>query len=310
MFGCRGPIEPISLQWHSIAQLPKIAYYHQILFTNEHSGWVVGDSGVVLRTLDGGMNWQFVSIGSRQDFRCLVFVDERNGWFAGKGLSIFHTIDAGNSWSRQYVVTDSARRFLSMSFIDTRTGWIVSNIGEILHTTDAGNSWSFQYSSAPLAFTSVHFVNATHGWASSPNQIIVKTTDGGTNWETIDSFTPHSSSWCTDIKFIDEQRGWVATTVAPSSSIQSGSPLFYTEDGGATWTQQTVLPSLNLISLAVLYPGFAWVAGFDQIFYTSNGGNTWRAQYTDAGEVFVSLSFTDATHGWALSFDGTVLRYD
>ena len=98
--------------------------------------------------------------------------------------------------------------------------------------------------------------------------------------------------------------------MAASSSIRSGSPLFYTDDGGVTWTQQTVLPSLNLTPLAVIPPSFAWVAGFDQIFYTSDGGSTWGVQYADNGIVFVSLSFTDATHGWALSFSGNVLRYE
>jgi photosystem II stability/assembly factor-like uncharacterized protein len=115
---------------------------------------------------------------------------------------------------------------------------------------------------------------------------------------------------CTDLAFIDKQRGWITTTVAASSSIQTGSPLLFTQDGGSTWSQQALLPSMILTSVEVVYPDFAWVGGDNKIFFTGDGGTTWASQYENDGEVYVSISFTDLTHGWALGFNGNVLRYE
>jgi photosystem II stability/assembly factor-like uncharacterized protein len=306
--GCSNPAEPLTGKWTPVALLPPGSYYHEILFTNPSNGWVVGSSGRILHTSNAGDNWEIVESGTLQDLHCVAFVGDLTGWIGGRKNTILHTTDAGISWVVQNVVTDTLHGISSMCFVDAQTGWAVSNFGEILHTTDAGKAWSFQQSGTQWALTSVHFANATLGWAVSPNQIVCRTSDGGEHWESL-QISSSSPGWYTDIKFIDEQRGWIATTVALSSSIQPGSPLLYTQDGGSNWNQQAVLPSLTLLSISVVYPSFAWVSGFDQIFQTSDGGISWVSQYRRDGEVFVSLSFI-ANNGWALSFVGTVLRYE
>lgn len=310
MSSCSNPNEPTSPQWHPVAQLPGNVYYDEILFTDSRNGWVIGDSATILHTTDSGTNWQAVNSGSNDDFHSIAFVNNETGWIGGRKNIILHTTDAGISWVVQNVVADTLHRILSMCFVDPQTGWAVSNFGEILHTTDAGSLWSYQQSGTQWGLTSVYFLNATHGWAVATNQIVCRTSDGGAHWGTVDFSTMHSPGWCTDITFIDDQRGWIATTVSLSSSIQTGSPMFYTEDGGVTWTQQAVLPTTDLLSISAVFPASAWVAGFNQIFHTSDYGNTWRSQYRDDGKIYVCLSFTDASHGWALEFTGTVLRYE
>jgi photosystem II stability/assembly factor-like uncharacterized protein len=223
MTGCGGPTEPISLYWRPIALLPASDYYNGIYFTDQKHGWVIGNSGKVFRTTDGGENWQLRVTGSTQDFHCVAFIDDHNGWIGGKGNTILHTTDAGDSWSLQYAANDTLRRFLSMSIVDSQTGWVASNFGEILHTSDAGQFWEVQQSGTQWALTSVHFIDQRSGWAVATNKIVLRTTDGGTHWNTQISLSP-SAIICTDIKFVDEQRGWITTSVAASSSIQSGSP--------------------------------------------------------------------------------------
>jgi photosystem II stability/assembly factor-like uncharacterized protein len=308
--GCRNPAAPISGHWQQVAQLPQDVYYNKILFTTTSSGWVIGNSGKLLHTSDAGANWQVIQSGSTRDFHSIAFVGEQNGWIGGEGAVILHTTDGGVTWSQQPTLRDTSRRFLSMCFVNAQTGWVVSNYGEILHTTDSGNVWSFQTSTGQLALVAVDFVNTLCGWACTPTHTILRTTDGGTHWDTTDCSATMSSSWSTDIRFADEQRGWIATTVSLSSSIQTGAPVFHTNDGGKTWIRQVLLPTTDLLSIAVVSPELVWVAGFSQIFYTSDGGNAWNSEYAGDGNVYVGLSFADAGHGWALGISGQVLRFE
>ncbi len=310
LIGCRNSTEPRAGHWVPVAQLPNDGSYTKISFTNQQNGWVVGRSGRTLHTTNGGYNWQTLQIGTTRDLHALSFVDDQTGWVAGQSNTIVRTTDGGHSWQLQSLASDTTHRLLAISFVDSQYGWVVSNYGEIFHTTDGGTSWSGQQSGTQWGLTAVHFIDNSIGWACATNQIGLRTVDAGLNWETMNLFPSSSPGLCTDIKFIDEHRGWIATTVLASSSIQTGSPLLFTEDGGTTWSQQALLPSMILTSIEVVYPSFAWVAGDNRIFSTQDGGKTWASQYESDGEVYMSISFTDIAHGWALSSRGIVLRYE
>ena len=70
-----------------------------IHFIDERCGWVVGDKGLLLKTVDGGGNWQRVKVpgGTLND---IVFVGQK-GWIVGGGGMILHSDDGGKGWRWQ-----------------------------------------------------------------------------------------------------------------------------------------------------------------------------------------------------------------
>jgi photosystem II stability/assembly factor-like uncharacterized protein len=82
-----------------------------VWFVNEREGWICGSrpnpgedavagAGVLLRTSDGGKNWQPVEIGSDDPFFKVVrFSDVDNGWLVGRD-NLYRTSDAGKTWVR------------------------------------------------------------------------------------------------------------------------------------------------------------------------------------------------------------------
>ncbi len=306
---CHTATGPLSGHWATVAQLPE-STYNEVFFLDYACGWIVGDSGRTMHSTDGGRNWQSVETGVDWYLRSVQFVDRSTGWVAGRSDSILRTTDEGTSWSVQPVVHDSLRRTLTLSIVDPLQGWVVSNRGEIFRTTDGGSTWLTQLSSGNRAFVAVHFIDRAHGWASSVSHTVMKTTDGGLSWESFE--TPQSSLplMNTDMEFIDGRRGWITTTVAAGSSIQTSSPVLFSDDAGSTWRQQASLPSIFLTSVQAVYPQNIWVAGSGQIFYSPDGGATWTTQYQNKDDLIVSLSFTDIAHGWALEYGGKVLHYD
>ena len=111
-------------------------------FVTEQTGFIAGQGGTVLRTTDGGENWDALYIGENELIRRIDFVSESDGWAVGHRGAIFHTSDAGNSWEVQYRATDTYLR--DVAFVDKNHGWAVGHNATILHTSDGGQSWQKQ----------------------------------------------------------------------------------------------------------------------------------------------------------------------
>jgi photosystem II stability/assembly factor-like uncharacterized protein len=307
---CRHSTDPGSAGPWSVSHLPagNLSYY-RIMFTDRLHGWVVGDSGMILSTSDGGEVWHLQKSDTRAPLLCGDFVDAERGWVAGGSGTLVSTTNGGVTWTAQHPVTDTTCAILSLSFTDAQRGWAVTNTGGIASTTDGGATWRAQESPITWALTAVQFVNPQKGWAAGIDQTILRTTDGGLHW-LLDHLEMSGPFLFTDLAFADEQRGWITTSVAASSRMESGTLLLSSTDGGQAWVPQATLPALDLRSVWFSDPNNGWVVGEDQIFHSTDGGKTWQVSGARAGEFLVSLSFIDPHHGWALSFGGSVLRYE
>jgi photosystem II stability/assembly factor-like uncharacterized protein len=69
--------------------------------TDRNNITVVGSSGLIFRSYDGGSNWEKQNSGTLDELFAVAFVDSSTGWAAGYGGTILHTINAGYSWVRQ-----------------------------------------------------------------------------------------------------------------------------------------------------------------------------------------------------------------
>lgn len=71
--------------------------------------WASGSNGVVLRSVDGGRNWERLAVsgGEKLDFRGIWAFDAKTAYVMSVGdgdqSRIYKTIDSGRSWSKQYV---------------------------------------------------------------------------------------------------------------------------------------------------------------------------------------------------------------
>jgi photosystem II stability/assembly factor-like uncharacterized protein len=71
--------------------------YNLHLFA-DGNGWVVGSSGIVMRSQDG--EWKKTDLGMEifTWLRAVDFFDEQNGWIVGGYGLILHTTDGGRTW--------------------------------------------------------------------------------------------------------------------------------------------------------------------------------------------------------------------
>jgi photosystem II stability/assembly factor-like uncharacterized protein len=268
-------------------------------FADDQHGWVVGNSGTILHSSDGGSTWSPQESGTTVTLWDVDFVDTNRGWVVGNSGTILTTTDGGATWTQQGAGTNAALFGLHMH--DANRGWVVGLSATIRTTADGGTTWTAQPSGEAngRSLAAVTFLDDQRGWAAGAD-VIVKTTDGGGTWVGQD---PGIIS-ILDVSFADEQNGWAVSNSAGAT---------VTTDGGVTWTPRSVTTDtdVDVVMSAVdfLSEDRGWAAG-TQIVTTADGGTTWIEQCCgDIVSNFNDILMISPERGWAVGFEGQIYRY-
>jgi len=273
---------------------------HDIFFINQDIGWVVGNDGVIRKTLDGGDTWTGSSSGVIWDLRGVYFQNATRGWAVGKEGTLLITTDGGTSWSstNNSGVTEHIR---SVYFASDNNGWVVGDNGTNLQSTDNGVTWSTGSLPGNLAFSDIYFKNATTGWVTSKLGSIYRTTDGGDTWEESSA----GSNDLTAVHFIDASTGWASTIV--------DTIIYKSTDGGANWTAQDISGEGNLNGVFAVSSTEVWGVGNKMTcIKTDDGGNAWNEVVVDNStpDDLRDVFFFPGIRGWVCGEDGRIYRTD
>ncbi len=125
-------------------------YLRRMILAGESGGWLVGDGGLLMTTIDSGFTWTApagelpAGATAEFDFRA-VAAHAGHVWIAGApGTCVFHSHDNGQTWQSQR--TDQKLPIRSLTFVDENRGWAVGSLGMILVTRDGGQTWREQRS--------------------------------------------------------------------------------------------------------------------------------------------------------------------
>jgi photosystem II stability/assembly factor-like uncharacterized protein len=139
--------------------------------------------------------------------------------------------------------------------------------------------------------------------------------DGGKTWEVAE--TPTDSTLF-GVSFVDEQHGW---------AVGAYGAILRSQDGGASWTRQTVTRTdelgearpldLHLFGVSAVGPNEAWAVGDSGVVLHTRDGESWEfvaippevlADDNLAERIWNSVRFSDRDHGWIAGEFATILR--
>jgi photosystem II stability/assembly factor-like uncharacterized protein len=126
-----------------------------VRFEARSGGWLVGDGGIVMSTVDAGLSWQpprgaLPPAARREfDFRGVAVVGQRVWAVGSPGSQVLHSPDGGQTWQLQ--PTGQTSPLLAITFSDPQHGWAVGALGTILATRDGGRTWLRQHSGGTRA---------------------------------------------------------------------------------------------------------------------------------------------------------------
>tara|TARA_Y100001970_G_scaffold1194_1_gene1402 strand:+ start:2349 stop:6983 length:4635 start_codon:yes stop_codon:yes gene_type:complete len=278
-------------------------------FVNSNTGWVVGQSGKILKTTDGGLNWTDQtssatnnSGGAPSNLNDIFFINSSTGYTVGQNNKIIRTTDGGSSWNL-YTYSGGYLEIFDVFFINSSKGWIVGNDGNIGYTNDGGNNWSSQTSGTTARLQSVYFINENVGWVVGNLGTILKTTDGGSTWTSQSSGT---SDAIYDTYFLDSNIGWA---VKANFSSSTNNTVLKTTDGGSTWSKIATIANNTQNSVHFIDSNNGWVSTDDnKILWTTDGGSTWSSHGFAHGFDINDIQIINSNIGYAVADNGWIYK--
>lgn len=80
--------------WGPVSALTQDALWDVYLW-DDQKGWIVGDSGTILHSQDGGMSWDLQPVATSVRLEGVCFSSATEGWAVGAGGAVFHTSTGG-----------------------------------------------------------------------------------------------------------------------------------------------------------------------------------------------------------------------
>ena len=293
------------------------ASFRGLSVVNNSVVWVSGTGGTVLRTVDGGANWENVSVPNmdKTDFRDVEGFDKNTAIVMGiaSPARFYKTTDRGQNWKLVYFDDREEMFFDGMSFWNKRNGIAFSDPVNgrhlLIRTTDGGDTWEeipadgipekldpefgFAASGTGMPVKGRNTVWLGMGGIKSR---VFKSENGGLNWSVAETPVVHGgqSTGIYSVAFKNKKVGIAVGGDYMNQAIQN--TMAHTQDGGITWH----LPEKQTHQYrecVAHYRGNTFFAvgpsGFDR---TTDNGKNWAPHYWEVKDL-TALAFAKGSRG-------------
>jgi photosystem II stability/assembly factor-like uncharacterized protein len=280
-------------KWTKLTTEPYPGKQDDIYFVDPTLGFYGNGAGRIFRTTDGGATWQKVFEQKGTFVRCLAFTDDKHGVMGNIGPGYFPGVTDPNPLYR---------------------------------TEDGGATWSpvTEIDGDPVVglcafdIVQVPFVNAGNldhrpriigvGRVGGPAAYIWSD-DLGKTWK--QGVLPEIGAMAFDVKFLDDQRGFIASATH-ADVAQSHALILATDDGGSTWREVYRSARPFEITWKLSFPskdvGYCTIQSYNPdtsasarfVAKTTDGGKTWsEIPLVDDHRVRqFGVAFLDENIGW------------
>ena len=271
-----------------------------VSFANVNTGTVVGASGIILRTVNGGGSWVSQTSGTTNNIYGVAILDTVKGSTAGRAAFRW-TTDGGTNWNGSNYTGTIFDTYLAVTFInqDRRVAagqnQSTGGTGKIAITINGGVTWGAKTTNTNI-INDVSFSD-TLGTAVGNSGTILRSTDGGNTWTTQTSGTTANlyGVSCTDFLNV--------VVVGANGTI------LRTTDGGTNWTSQTSGTTNVLRGVSLIDANYGTAVGdVGTILRTTDGGNNWISEASGVTNTLRRVYLLDANTGTAVGDGGTILH--
>ncbi|MEO0097321.1 MAG: YCF48-related protein [candidate division WOR-3 bacterium] len=275
---------------------PVIRNLYSIHFPNDTLiGFIVGDSGTILRTTNSGNNWQLMNSNVIFNLRDVWFVNNDTGYCCGANGTVLKTTNRGLIWNS--VGGFSFQTFYTISFPEnSQVGYVFGANGEAYRTIDGGLNWEMMMLGVNVAIYGSYFLNNNLGYIIGEQGTLMRTEDGGNAWFPLPLPTTQTlrSIW-----FVNETTGYLCG---------NNGVIFKTTNGGREWL------NLSLSNPTILYgiifpssPDTGYLCGRSGLFGRTFDGRVWETNNLNDTDFF-AIHFPTNQVGFVCGRNGMILK--
>ncbi len=159
-----------------------------IYFVDEQTGFILGNQGLILKSIDGGKTWRNVSVSVSELLYQINFLPDKNtGFIVGKRGVLLKTTDKGDTWTKVNFI--SKKYLKSIDFLNEKVGLIVGGGGSIFRTDDGGETWTKMEVKEVRGFNKVVFLKGDMVMIAANKGVLLISNDSGYSWKLFDTHT-------------------------------------------------------------------------------------------------------------------------
>ena len=236
---------------------------------------MVGNHGVVLRSVDDGTTWSRQEIPGWPSLIGIAACPD--GQFAALATEgeVLVSADDGQTWVSNPIQTEESPQGITCD--QQNRLWVVGSFTTIIVSDDAGQNWDDRSIGDDTILTTIQFIDADHAVIFGEFGFNVRSDDGGETWapgEPLpDEFYPQ------DVYFRDLDNGWV---------VGLAGQILHTADGGKIWALQDTQTLVPIYSLAGIGADI-YAAGGEGTLLKLNGNSWQRVNYGEPVRLFLRV---------------------
>lgn len=282
-----------SSSWQWVHPYPQGNSLRKVEFVNSNTGYLIGDFGTILKTTNGGVNWNVMFVGKKTYLNGISFINASTGIICGQS-SIFKTTTGGLNWIT--LLDTSFTTFRTIKMIDENNIFLLGR-NNLFYSKNGGLTWSPKNINTGL--NDMFFFNKDTGYIVG-SDLVVRTKDGG---ESFQYFNFRSGNNYLSVNFKDYNTG-IITFVGPNSNY-TGS--VKTTNSGISWT----CPNCGWFQTVPYYAKFNGNYGIGTeagILFSTNFGESWNNANSTNSSYLSGLGFADANNCFGVGDNGRILK--
>ncbi|HZV70760.1 MAG TPA: YCF48-related protein [Saprospiraceae bacterium] len=248
-----------------------------VYFINRNTGFAIGQKGLILRTVNGGENWEDISFGDKS-YLSIHGLNMNDLWM-GSNQRIYHSADAGLHWNESGVFPAGSGNINDVLAISANRIIAASSTGKIFLSKNAGMTWDSVYNSGNQ-MRSIARIDDQHYMAAGFNGVILRSDDQGQTWQPVTIPEPNLQY---EQSFFINGEGYLI-----SSSFKK--VMWHTTDNGITWDTLNLPIDRFWDGLYFITPDTGVIVGRTssegRAYVTFDGGNHWQSGYTTSYPLF------------------------
>lgn len=277
-----------------INKVPTSNNLKSICFIDDYNGYIVGDSGTVLQTNDGGINWKKNSVTFSNNFNSAIYNDERIFIVGSSGFVGYITT---NSKQLNKIDVPTTESLFKIYFVNNNTGFIVGSNGIILKTDDGGLTWNKKPNNISENLFSINFADKKNGIIAGWNSTILKTSDEGNSWY---QNKVNFSTYLKDILFVNEFLGFI---------VGGEGLILRTENGGDDWDEVTIDSESGLYKISFDTNGEGIIlSNSGEIFISNDAGKNWKKSFIGEPIILNDVQKLNSGNFIAVGNNGNIVQ--
>ncbi len=273
-----------------VSQGPNTGDLLTVCFTDSLNGQAAGRNGLMLRTTNGGTNWNNITVSGLLDIYMVRYLNASSVFACAQGGAIGKSTNGGINWSVSNPTEAYFNTFYSIIPLNSNEVFVSGAYGTIIKSTNGGANWTQLFGSINNEIYYSHFTDDNNGYAASFNGVI-KTTNGGANWVKLNSINIGGPLY-----YINSNTGYQA-------ALNAGI-LYKTTNAGANFTQliSGYPASFRGIQFINNNTGFMTASNATTL-KTTNGGINWLIIDSTADSYYTDLKFSDSLTAYICGYN-------